>query len=112
MRGVPRGTAIFHVEECTSRSWVGALSARNGSGLLWLSHARANQCLASLTPAGRQTVSALGSCRRNPALAVGLHDAAAHQHVGLGCYGLVQDIVELAQLIAAGLLCHENRSRG
>jgi hypothetical protein len=43
----------------------------------------------------------LGCRGSDLALAVGLDDATRHQHVSLGCNGIMKDIVELAQLIPA-----------
>src|SRR5262252_1822163 len=43
----------------------------------------------------------LGCCRSDLALAVGLDDAARHKHVSVGSNGVVKDIVELTQLVAA-----------
>jgi hypothetical protein len=43
----------------------------------------------------------LGRRGGNLALAVGLDDATRDQHVSLGCNGLMKDIVELAQFVAA-----------
>ena len=45
----------------------------------------------------------LGSCGSDLALAVGLDDATRHQHVSLGCNGIVEDVVELAHLCIQGV---------
>jgi len=48
------------------------------------------------------TLHAKLGCRGgNLALAVGLDDATGDQYVSLRCNGLVKDIVELAQFVAA-----------